>query len=92
MTRRPIRSTSARAVLALAAGLIAIAPTPSLARMPEAGPMPSAMPRILRLVSATGTTKPAGAALDVRRGTNPALDAESRRLDRLIRTSICIRC
>ena len=94
------------AALALAA-LGALAPAaPALARAPEAPPaaMVSAMPvpaiaaplpsaaAILRHVSATDTTKPAGAALDARRGTRPALDLASHRLDRLIRTAVCTGC
>ena len=43
-------------------------------------------------VAHSGVTKPAGAPLDSRLGTKPALDAESRRLDRLIRTSVCSGC
>ena len=93
------------AALALASSA-ALAPTlPALARTPEAmpatmaamtvpalgTPLPAAM-ALFRHVTATGTTKPAGAALDARRGTRPALDLESHRLGRLIRTAVCTGC
>ena len=45
-----------------------------------------------RRVSAVGQTKPPGAALDLRAGTTPRLDAQSHRLDQLISTTICSRC
>ena len=94
------------AALALAASASLAAP--ALARAPETmppamslpamslpapidAPLPAAM-AVFRHVTATGTTKPAGAALDARRGTGPALDLASRRLDRLIRTAICTGC
>lgn len=45
-----------------------------------------------RQVTANGTTKPLGAALDDRRGTSMALAAIDMRLDRIVRTSICRGC
>ncbi|GJE58166.1 hypothetical protein [Methylobacterium trifolii] len=94
---KPIRLLAAVLVLGGTA-------TASLARtppgMPDARPALSApmpMPASLatgmfRQVTRLGTTKPAGAALDARGGTRPSLDAESRRLDHLIRTAVCTGC
>lgn len=86
--------------LVLAAGLVGTAA--ARAPMPEpdaanpavreaAMPLPNAA-QLFRQVARSGVTKPAGAALDARLGTKPGLEAESRRLDRLIRTSVCTGC
>ena len=95
----------ARLQVLLAALVLTGAATAAQARTPA--PMPATMPAALsapmpapalrsipsfRSVTARGTTKPAGAALDARGGTKPSLDAESRRLDRLIRTAVCTGC
>src|SRR4051812_30692549 len=65
----------------------------SLTEVPAAA-QPTRLPLLhvgggFRQVSAVGQTKPPGASLDERHGTTPALDANSHRLDWLIRTSIC---
>lgn len=47
---------------------------------------------LFRHITATGTTKPGGATLDVRRGTTMSLDHKSQELGRYIATAICTGC
>ena len=95
--RKPIRLLAALILAGSATGTLARTPS----RMPNEAPqalataMPVPLPsttQIFRHVTARGTTKPDGLALDARGGTKPSLDAESRRLNRLIRTAVCTGC
>ncbi len=97
------RTTSSRLVSAAVATLVLIstAVTPAAAEhfMSEsaAASKPVQLPPLhtttgFRRVSSVGQTKPPGAALDWRAGTTTGLDAQSRRLDQLISTTICSRC
>lgn len=72
-------------IFALAA-IAAASPTvaaPSLVNSPTSS---------FRHITATGTTKPGGATLDVRRGTTMSLDRKSQELGRYIATAICTGC
>lgn len=80
-----------------AIALIAVAGLPVRAapvdHLPAAVTSASTMPQALfRHVASSGTTKPAGAALDGRAGTTAALDRKSRALHDLIAASICTGC
>ena len=73
----------------------ALAPMPATMPVILSAPMPAPTPPSIpsvRNVTSLGTTKPSGAVLDARGGTTPRLATESRRLDRLIRTAVCIGC
>lgn len=88
------------ATLLLAVGLQGSAlarPRAALPAAPNATVRVAAMPlpgagTLFRQVARSGVTKPAGAALDARLGSRPSLDAESRRLNHLIRTAVCTGC
>lgn len=78
-----------------------LGPTPAaFAKVPDSMPramMEEASPKadtrlLMKHTTANGTTKALGSALDERRGTKPFLDAESRRIDRLVHSSVCTGC
>lgn len=81
--------------------LVALALTGSSSLVLAAGPARPEEPAhssalsastLFRNVTANGTTKPPGAALDDRRGFSMPLVAIDMRLDRLVRTTICTGC
>ncbi|WP_375458637.1 hypothetical protein [uncultured Enterovirga sp.] len=89
----------AAACLASAAATGQTAPSGVDARSPStAGPTPSPVGGAGRNVTATGQTKPPGAAvapnapIDNRSGLTPELDRKSRELDRQISKGICKGC
>ena len=76
---------------AVARGRLAISAPSEPAVQTGVIPPPAAGP-LFRQIIRSGVTKPAGAALAARLGTKPSLDAESRRLNHLIRTAVCTGC
>jgi hypothetical protein len=76
---------------ALARARLSMPAAPNATMQVAAMPLPGAG-TLFRQIAPSGVTKPAGAALDARLGTKPSLDAESRRLNHLIRTAVCTGC